>query len=123
MDHAGEHQVDVLHDVEMRTRDGITLVADIYRPQGAGPFPVLLHRTPYDKQGGRPYPNMDRPFNEGHLFASNGYITVVQDVRGRGKSEGTFVPFVHEPEDGYDAIEWAAGLDGSSGSVAGSHRR
>jgi putative CocE/NonD family hydrolase len=113
----GPHEVDVEGDVEMKTRDGVTLRADVYRPRGDGQFPVLLHRTPYNKRGGKPYPNMDRPFNEGHLFASHGYITVVQDARGRFASDGEFALFVNEAEDGYDAVEWAAGLPGSTGDV------
>jgi hypothetical protein len=117
MAEAGPHDVDVVQDLPMQTRDGVTLLSDVYRPAGDGAFPVLVHRTPYNKRGGRPYPNMDRPFNEGHLFASHGYITVIQDTRGRAASEGVFEPFVHEAEDGYDTIEWAAVLDGSSGDV------
>jgi putative CocE/NonD family hydrolase len=117
MAEAGPHDVEVIGDLPMQTRDGVRLLADVYRPRGAGPFPVLVHRTPYNKRGGRPYPNMDRPFNEGHLFASHGYLTVVQDTRGRGASDGEFVPFVNEAEDGYDTVEWAATLDGSSGAV------
>lgn len=113
----GPYEVDVDGDVEMRTRDGVRLLADVYRPRDPGPFPVLLHRTPYNKRGGRPYPNMDRPFNEGHLFASHGYLTVVQDTRGRFASDGEFSPFVNEARDGYDAVEWAAGLPGSNGDV------
>ncbi len=41
----------VEHNVAMKTRDGVTLRADIYRPAGEGQFPVLLQRTPYDKNG------------------------------------------------------------------------
>lgn len=117
MTEAGPHAVEVDGDVAMRTRDGVTLLADVYRPRGKGPFPVLVQRTPYNKRGGRPYPNMDRPFNQGHLWASHGYLTVVQDTRGRGASDGTFAPFVNEAEDGYDTVEWAATLEGSSGDV------
>ena len=42
---------------------------------------------------------------------------VVQDTRGRWGSDGVFTPFVHEGEDGYDAVEWAAGLPRSIGKV------
>ena len=40
------------HDVAMKTRDGVTLKADVYRPAGDGSFPLLLQRTPYDKDSG-----------------------------------------------------------------------
>jgi hypothetical protein len=94
--------------VAMTTRDGVTLRADIYRPAGEGNFPVLLERTPYDKN------------NEAELarkFAARGYLVVVQDVRGRYTSEGEWYPFRHETEDGFDTVEWAAALPHSNGKV------
>ena len=41
-------------DVEAPMRDGVVLRADVYRPDGDGPWPVLLERTPYGKQGLHP---------------------------------------------------------------------
>src|ERR1035437_5714839 len=46
---ASLNDVVIERGVPMKTRDGVTLPADIYRPAGDGPFPVLLQRTPYDK--------------------------------------------------------------------------
>jgi hypothetical protein len=51
-------------------------------------------------------------------LARHGYAVVVQDVRGRGDSGGTFAPFVHEGEDGAATVEWCAGLPFSNGDVA-----
>ena len=98
----------VERNVAMKTRDGITLSADIYRPAGEGTFPVLLTRTPYDKSNGSGF---------GHMGALRGYMVVVQDVRGRYTSEGEWYPFKHEIEDGYDTVEWAAALPHSNGKV------
>jgi putative CocE/NonD family hydrolase len=42
---------------------------------------------------------------------------VIQDVRGQGSSDGTFSEFTHDMDDGYDSVEWAAGLPGSNGKV------
>jgi hypothetical protein len=101
-------------DVSCRARDGVTLRADVYRPAGPGPHPVLLMRDPYDKtiaQGGAGY-------HHPAWWARHGYLTVVQDCRGRFRSEGEFVPFANEAKDGYDAVEWAARLDGADGRVA-----
>src|SRR5690348_873467 len=42
----------VQHDVPMKTRDGVMLYADIYRPNSPERFPVILMRTPYDKSVG-----------------------------------------------------------------------
>jgi len=92
----------------MKTRDGVTLYADIYRPAGDGSFPVLLQRTPYNK-------NYTADF--GRLASEHGFMVVVQDVRGRYTSEGEWYPFKHETDDGYDTVEWAAGLPHSNGKV------
>jgi putative CocE/NonD family hydrolase len=94
--------------VAMKTRDGMTLRADIYRPAGEGKFPVLLQRTPYDKNNGAEF---------GRTAAARGYLVVVQDVRGRYSSEGEWYPFKYETQDGYDTIEWAAALPNSNGKV------
>ncbi len=95
-------------DVRAAMRDGIELVSDVYRPDAQGEFPVLLQRTPYNRKGG---------VGTARELASHGYIVVVQDTRGRYASEGQFYPFRHETEDGYDTVEWAAGLPGSNGDV------
>jgi putative CocE/NonD family hydrolase len=94
--------------VAMKTRDGVTLRADIYRPSREGSFPVLLQRTPYNK---------DYAADFGRKAALRGYMVVVQDVRGRYTSEGEWYPFKHETRDGFDAVEWAAALPGSNGKV------
>ena len=96
------------HNVAMKTRDGVTLYADVYRPAGDDSFPVLLVRTPYDKTG-------DAGF--GRMAALRGFMVVAQDVRGRYTSEGEWYTFKHEIEDGYDTVEWAAALPHSNGRV------
>jgi len=105
---AGPDGLEVEVGVKMKTRDGVTLVADVYRPAGEGRFPTLLQRTPYDRKGG---------IGEARALAGAGYVVIRQDVRGRFDSEGEFYPFRHEAEDGYDAVEWAAALPYSNGSV------
>lgn len=113
-DHAGPYGVERRAGVSMTTRDGVVLVADLYVPRHVDhDVPVLVRRTPY----GRRLNDLAEEFTEAHFFASHGYLVVVQDTRGRGNSQGSFVPFEHEAEDGYDAIEWAATLDGSNGNV------
>jgi len=96
------------HNQPMKTRDGVTLYADIYRPAGDGPFPVLLQRTPYNK---------DNAANFARQAVARGYMVVVQDVRGRYKSEGEWYTFKHETDDGYETVEWAAALPHSNGKV------
>jgi len=94
--------------VSAKMRDGTELFADIYRPDLPGKFPVLLQRTPYDRQ---------RALADAARMAGHGYVVVLQDVRGRYGSKGEWKPFVHESQDGYDTVEWAAALPYSSGKV------
>ena len=102
--------VTVEQNVPMKTRDGVTLYADIYMPPGNGPFPVLLTRTPYNKES----PDV---VLMGNTAAAAGFIVVAQDVRGRYASEGEWYPFRHEMDDGYDTVEWAARLPHADGRV------
>ncbi|MFF3380649.1 CocE/NonD family hydrolase [Streptomyces sp. NPDC002680] len=104
--------VTIEYDVPVPMRDGVVLRADVYRPEGPGPWPVIVSRTPYDKTD-----NYELQFLDPLLAARRGLIAVVQDVRGRFASEGEFVPLVNEAADGADTIEWAAQLPGSSGAV------
>src|SRR5215469_795566 len=98
--------------VSMKTRDGVRLDADVYRPDGAGPFPVLLMRQPYGRA-------IASTVTYAHptWYAHRGFLVVVQDVRGRGTSEGDFDPFASERADGFDTVQWTADLPGSAGVV------
>ncbi len=94
--------------VAVPMRDGITLMATVWRPAGEARVPVLVTRTPYSRaEGVELIPEA----------VARGYAVVVQDVRGRYDSEGDFEPYRHEGQDGYDTIEWAARQDWSNGSV------
>lgn len=90
-------------------RDGVVLVADAFVPQGAGPWPTVLVRTPY----GRAKPSR----SQGSFWARRGYAFVAQDVRGCFDSEGEWSPALHETADGSDTIDWIAAQDWSDGSV------
>jgi putative CocE/NonD family hydrolase len=92
--------------------DGTRLIADAWRPAEEGRFPVLLQRLPY----GRSVASTPVLPSPEHL-ARLGYAVVVQDVRGRGDSDGKWVPFVHEASDGAETVEWAANLPFSDGRV------
>ncbi|HTJ87443.1 MAG TPA: CocE/NonD family hydrolase [Terriglobales bacterium] len=110
--HATSPKIEVVvqHDVPMKTRDGVTLFADIYRPDTPGKFPVILMRTPYDK-------NVGWAVSPAYQMVRRGYVVVIQDVRGRYTSEGEWYPFRHEQADGYDTVEWVAALPYSNGKV------
>ncbi len=96
----------------MRARDGVRLDADVYRPDAPGPWPVLLMRQPY----GRAIASTVC-YAHPAWYAAQGYVVVIQDVRGRGTSEGVFGALENDRADGADAVAWAAELEGSSGAV------
>src|SRR6266480_1048062 len=100
-------------NVMVPMRDGVRLATDVYRLEGAPPEPVLLARTPYDKE---------------HIIAASnafdilravqaGYVVVIQDVRGRFASEGEFNPQFQEGRDGVDTIAWTVAQPWSRGIV------
>jgi len=95
-------------NVRVKMRDGVELSADLYRPDAEGKFPVILSRTPYTKTGA---------LKSGRYWAEHGYVFVAMDVRGRGDSDGVFVPYRNDGRDGYDAIEWCAAQPWSTGKV------
>jgi putative CocE/NonD family hydrolase len=105
---AEPYPITVEYGVEAKMRDGTVLRADVYRPKSEGAFPVLLERTPYNK---------DKTAGFAIKAASRGYIVVVQDVRGRYSSDGEWYPFKSESNDGFDTVEWAAALPQSNGKV------
>ena len=98
-------------------RDGVRLSTDVYHPVGAeARRSVVLIRTPYDK---RRYRRLHPDSSEATFFASQGFVVVVQDTRGRFESEGEFTISARDVEDGYDAIDWASKQPWSNGKVGG----
>jgi uncharacterized protein len=96
----------------VRMRDGVRLATDVYLPSRGRRWPVLLSRLPYDKAGDECFmPDIARWFNE------RGYAVVVQDVRGKVRSDGALAPFRHEATDGYDTIDWIADQSWCAGPV------
>ena len=99
-------------NVAVPMRDGTILYADLYRPEGPGPYPVLLQRTPYDKTM-----PLSRNMLDPLKAARHGYVVVIQDTRGRYTSGGEFYAFRDDIHDGYDTVEWAASQPWSLGKV------
>ncbi len=96
-------------------RDGVKLATEVYMPSGPGPFPVVLQRTPYNRSPPNPGSNCNNA--QFQFLASNGYVALNQDVRGRYRSQGVMDAMQQEAADGYDAIEWAAAQPWSTGKV------
>ena len=105
-------------------RDGPRLAANIYQPAGKGPWPVVMTRAPYLKDG-RPDPKKDPDGSKTRAalaavakhYTDAGFVFVHQDVRGKGHSEGFYTAFENDVEDGYDSVEWAAAQTWSTGKV------
>ena len=98
--------------VGFRLSDGTMLVSDHYYPAGDGPWPTLLKRQPYGRDIASTV-----VYAHPAWFARRGYNVVVQDVRGRGGSEGTFYPFRNEGRDGAETIAWLRSRPESNGRV------
>ncbi len=89
-------------------RDGVKLATDVYLPEGAGPFPTVLIRTPYNKAMGA---------GIGADGAKRGYAIVAQDCRGRFASEGENLPFHLDQRDGPDTMKWLLAQPWCNGKV------
>ena len=105
---SAKYEVKLERGVGVPMRDRVKLATDLYLPQAQGKFPVILVRTPYKKEMAE---------LQARFYARRGYAFAVQDCRGRFASPGTWEPFINEPKDGYDAIEWLARQPWSTGKV------
>ena len=113
--HTTSQDVITERSVMVPMRDGVRLSTDIYRPAKSGvalegKFPVLLQRTPYSKA-------REDLVLEALFFTSHGYVTVLQDCRGRYESEGGFTKYIAEGEDGFDTMAWLAEQPWHQGKV------
>ena len=127
-------KVQYLSNVMLPMRDGVRLATDIYLPNwGSGKWPVIMERTPYNKAGisrsecaladltPRTRADVARE------FAAHGFAVVMQDCRGRYRSEGVFTKYLNEAEDGYDTLlwlceqPWCNGRVGTMGLSYGAH--
>ncbi len=104
----------------MTLHDGTRLAANVFKPAGEGPWPVVLSRTPYLKDGRvterDPNPGLAIA-KQAKRYTDAGYVLVMQDVRGKGRSQGYYDAFENDIEDGYDSVEWAAAQPWSNGKV------
>ena len=128
-------------DVAITVSDGNVLRANVYRPSGAGRYPVIMTHGVYGKDvhfadGYKPqyekllelHPDLCRNGSSGKYlrwevvdperWVPNGYVIVTVDARGTGKSPGYLDPrSPREMQDFYEAIEWAAAEPWSNGKV------
>ncbi|MFM7267970.1 MAG: CocE/NonD family hydrolase [Cyanobium sp.] len=99
-------------DTVMVCADGVGLATRLWTPEGEGPWPVLLMRQPYGRA-------IASTVTYAHptWYAERGFVVAVQDVRGRGNSNGAFLGFAGEAADGAAAVRWARSLPGANGRV------
>lgn len=124
--HAGAEETAVTrHHFMVPMRDGVRLATNIYLPADQSqPLPVILERTPYDRQGlsrtersrENPEPMLRPAIAE--FFVRHGFAVVMQDCRGRYGSEGVFAKYLAEGEDGFDTLDWIAAQPWCDGRVA-----
>jgi len=98
------------YDQRVLMRDGITLSADVYLPHARGPFPTIVHRTPYESSA-------DRWITWAVWWAQRGYAVVVQDCRGKYESDGAFYAYHAEAADGHDTIDWIGNQPWCNGKI------
>ncbi|NGO76542.1 CocE/NonD family hydrolase [Streptomyces sp. YC504] len=96
----------------VRMRDGVRLATDVYDIGGGEPAPTVLARLPYDKNSR--YVFFDKIAER---FTAQGYVVVVQDVRGKFRSQGRTLGWTGEVDDAYDTLEWITHQPWSDGSV------
>ncbi len=92
-------------------RDGVKLAGNLYLPEGKGPFPCVVQRTPYGKDVMFASPAGTKKYTD------NGYAYLVQDVRGKGRSEGFYQAFINDAFDGADTIDWMAKQSWCNGKI------
>ncbi|MBY0138067.1 CocE/NonD family hydrolase [Paracoccus yeei] len=100
--------------LDIPMRDGVTLAADLYRPDHGRPTATILIRTPYGKGLGAPM--FDLP-SIARIFVAHGFSVVAQDVRGRFASGGGQEVYRREIDDGYDTLDWIVAQDWSDGNI------
>ena len=106
-------QCRIMRNVGVPMRDGVRLATTVIHPVKQGRYPVILLRTPYF----RLFRATRDHWAQGVFFAQHGYVSVLQDTRGRYDSEGQFYPYTTEAQDGYDAIEWVGHQPWCNGKI------
>ncbi len=101
-----------VHGQPIPMRDGTILRADVHRPDDGERHRTVLVRSPYSEGSMRSFPVV--------ACLEAGLAVVLQHCRGRGDSDGEFVPWVHEGPDGADTVAWITAQPWSNGEVVAS---
>jgi len=109
------HDVRFLYDLKVPLRDGTKLSADVFLPKSGGSFPTLFLRTPYESL-------LQMHIEWAVWWAKRGYAVVIQDCRGRFKSEGVFYAYRDDGPDGHESLAWIAEQPWCNGQIGTSGR-
>jgi putative CocE/NonD family hydrolase len=112
-----EHGFGESHHLYVTMSDGVRLKTHVWLPDGEGPWPAMFVRNPYVDGSDSGDPSLLQ-------FVRYGYAVVLQECRGRGKSEGVWEPYANERQDGSDALRWLVSQpwqDGNIGLYGGSY--
>jgi putative CocE/NonD family hydrolase len=104
-----EQEFELIWGVRIPMRDSVHLHGTVYKPRTGQPMPVIFTLTPY---------HADTWHDRAAYFARHGYVYVLVDHRGRGNSEGSFVPIENAGQDGHDVVEWLSQQPWCDGQVA-----
>ncbi|MBH0189681.1 MAG: CocE/NonD family hydrolase, partial [Nitrospira sp.] len=108
------HTVEIKRGQSFVARDGVTLLADIYRPLGLATMPTILVRIPLTRTAS----NQIRADVIARYWAKRGYTVVIQGTRGRYGSGGEFYPLIHERADGLETLKWLQDQEWFDGRLA-----
>ncbi len=123
------YKVKTYCDVPVTMRDGVVIYVDIFRPDTDGKFPALVAISPYGKEmqslpippmpSEAPLYNISIEAGDPEYLVSRGYVMMITDERGIGKSGGEYTGWMskQEAEDGYDMVEWIAQQPWCDGNV------
>lgn len=112
------HGVKSIGEFTIKTRDNANLATNVWLPsdiEAGARIPAIFIRTPYGRLSGV------KPWLR---FVKRGYALVVQDVRGREDSDGEWIPYKYDRNDGDDTLNWIAEQswsDGNVGMIGGSY--
>ena len=107
----------ILHEVFMPLTNGLRLYNKILLPEESGKFPIVLIRTPYDRDPTKFPVDADAEIHGQEAFLSHGYAVVIQHCRGTGGSDGDFLPYQDERADGFECLDWLRTLPFYMGEI------
>ena len=125
----GPYEVLLESNIRVAMRDGVKLATDVYRPARggkpvAGRFPAIMERTPYGRNVTsfrditQASPKTPKTRAEvAAVYVRAGYVVIFQDCRGRYDSEGEFVKYLNEGNDGFDTCRWLVAQPWSDGRI------